>query len=110
MPISRSITPDYPDLPGGRPQVQVAEAAPAHQVQHEPRGISGQVGPAEGLSDGRAELRQGALGPGQADGPGPGRPSGAAQEALAPLALARRSRRPPALGGRFRLRRDVGAG
>src|SRR6266404_3623779 len=46
----------FPDLPGGRPQVQVAEAAPAYQVQHEPRGISRQVGLAEGLSDGRAEL------------------------------------------------------
>jgi hypothetical protein len=53
VPVKKSVAPDYIDLPGGRAQVQVAEAPPAHQVQHEPRGVPRQVGPAEGLPHGR---------------------------------------------------------
>ena len=62
-------------LSGRRPQVQVAEAASADPVQPVARGIPGEVGPPVRLSDGRAGLRQGAFGAGQADGPRPAAPS-----------------------------------
>ena len=63
-----------PDLPGRRPQIQIAEAPPAHEIQYEPRGIPGEMGPGQRLSDGCPQLCQGPVRSGQADGSGPGWP------------------------------------
>ena len=62
-------------LPGGRQEVQIVEAAPADAVQYVARRISGEMGPAGGLPDGRAKLRQGALQSRQADGAWPAAPA-----------------------------------
>src|SRR5581483_3056559 len=55
-------------VPGGRQALQVAAATPADPVQHDAGTISRQMGPAAGLSHGRAELRRGALATGKEDG------------------------------------------
>ena len=75
VPPKKSITSDYIICLGGRPKVQVAEAAFADPVQSFPRRISGEVGPSLGLSDGRSGLRQGALGSREADGTRPAAPA-----------------------------------
>ena len=43
-------------LPGRRPEIQVAQASPSHEVQYEPRRIPREVGSSEGLPYGCAEL------------------------------------------------------
>src|SRR5690606_6876436 len=63
-------------VPGGRQEIQVAQAAPAHAIQHDAGAIPGEMGPAARLSDGGPELRRGALQARQADGPGPAEAEG----------------------------------
>src|SRR5581483_5034718 len=76
-------------LPGGREEVQVAEAAPAHPLRPVAGRTPRQMGPAGRLSDGRAELRRRPLGARQEDGPRP-----AAPPEVDPLALSFMTRPP----------------
>jgi hypothetical protein len=48
-------------LPRRREEIQVAQAASADTVRSHAGAVPREVGPAAGLSDGRAQLRQGAL-------------------------------------------------
>ena len=76
VPVRRSITPDYLIcLEDGR-KFKSLKRHLRTKYNMSPEDYRAKWGLAEGLSDGRSELRQGALGPGQADGPGPGRPPG----------------------------------
>ena len=75
--VKKSITSGISGLSRGRQALQVAEAPSAHAVQHDAGAIPRQMGPAAGLSDGRAELRGGALAARQEDGP---RPAGAEKD------------------------------
>src|SRR5690606_41904991 len=52
-------------LSGGREEVQVAEAASEDSLRPLAGRLSGEVGPSRRLPDGCAELRRGALRPGQ---------------------------------------------
>ena len=61
-------------LPGGRQEVQIAQAPSAHAVQHDAGAIPGEMEPAGRLSDGGAELRRRPLATRQADGTGPAAP------------------------------------
>ena len=81
-------------LAGGRTEVQVAEAAPAGTYGMTPDEYRVEVGPAARLSDGRAELCQGALRARQEHGSRPqGRRAGARRgTAAAPAKRGRRRR------------------
>src|SRR5262249_32089339 len=58
-------------LSRGRKEVQVAQASPAHAVQHDARAISREMELGARLSDGGAELRGRPLAARQADGSRP---------------------------------------
>ena len=69
--IRKSVTPDYiVSLEDGR-KFKSLKRHLAGTYGMTPGRVPREVGPAARLSDGRAELCQGALGPGQAHGPGP---------------------------------------
>src|SRR5665811_1221390 len=61
-------------LLGRRQEIQVAQAAFAHAVQHDARAVPGKMGARRRLSDGRAQLRGRALATGQANGFRPAAP------------------------------------
>ena len=82
MPIRRSITPDYLIcLEDGR-KFKSLKRHLRTKYNMSPEEYRAKWGLPKDYPMVAPELRQGALGPGQADGPGPRRPSGAAQEAL----------------------------
>jgi hypothetical protein len=61
VPIRRSIYARLHHLPRRREQIQVAQAASADAVRSHAGAVPREVGSAVGLSDGGAQLRQGAL-------------------------------------------------
>jgi hypothetical protein len=80
--VKRSVAPDYVGrarlhrLPGGRQEIQIAQASSAHAIQHDAGAISRKMGAAGGLSDGGAELCRGAFQACQGHGARPAAPPG----------------------------------
>ena len=72
--VKKSVTPGIHRLPGRRKEAENAEALSALPLQPDAGRISGEVGPARRLSDGRAELRRAAFGIREEDRPWPHRP------------------------------------